>query len=112
MPEPLQGDVYYISLPPNQSVGSEQHGNRPAVIISNDTMNQNMDTVIVCMVSTSVRDPGSWAVILEAGYPVREQSIVKLFQIRTVSKSRLLNKVGSIPHSKLEEIRAKLPNLM
>ena len=41
-----RGDIYYVQFG-NTSTGSEQHGDRPAVIIQNDVGNTYAPTLIV-----------------------------------------------------------------
>ena len=48
-----QGDIYYVDLAP--TVGSEQAGKRPAVIVSGNTMNDHLGIVLVCPLSTHIK---------------------------------------------------------
>lgn len=40
-----RGDIYYVMR--NKSVGHEMRGGRPAIVVSNDTLNSKLDTVEV-----------------------------------------------------------------
>lgn len=83
-------DVYLVSLDP--TMGSEIRKTRPCLVISPDEMNRHIATVIVAPMTTKGRD-----------YPTRvncsfkgKHGQVVLDQIRTVDKSRLVQKLGVI----------------
>ena len=91
-------DVYLINLDP--TVGSEIRKARPCLIISPDEMNRYIATVIVAPMTTKGRD-----------YPTRVQCTFKdkdgqvvLDQIRTIDKSRLVQKLGRIDIQTQEEV--------
>ena len=83
-------EVYLVSLDP--TMGSEIRKTRPCLVISPDEMNRYIATVIVAPMTTKGRD-----------YPTRvscsfkgKRGQVVLDQIRTVDKSRLVQKLGVI----------------
>jgi len=83
-------EVYLVSLDP--TTGSEIQKTRPCLIISPDEMNRYIATVIVAPMTTKGKD-----------YPTRvsctfkgKRGQVVLDQIRTVDKSRLVQKLGVI----------------
>ena len=91
-------DVYLINLDP--TVGSEIRKLRPCLVISPDEMNRYIATVIVAPMTTKGRD-----------YPTRVQCTFKgkngqvvLDQIRTIDKSRLVQKLGRIDKQTQEEV--------
>jgi mRNA interferase MazF len=92
-------DVYLINLDP--TVGSEIQKTRPCLVISPDEMNHHIRTVIVAPMTSAEKD-----------YPTRvsctfrkKQGQVVLDQIRTLDKSRLIKKLGTIdPKAQLEVI--------
>ena len=49
-----QGDIVYIDLNPTK--GHEQNGKRPAIVISNDVFNINTKMVIVCPITSNLKD--------------------------------------------------------
>ncbi len=96
-------DVFLISLDPTR--GSEIKKSRPCLVVSPDEMNRHIKTVIVAPMTTKGRD-----------YPTRvactfqgKRGQVVLDQIRTVDKSRLLRRLGTIPtlvqHKVLETLQ-------
>ena len=92
-------DVYLINLDP--TVGSEIQKTRPYLIISPDEMNRHIRTVIVAPMTMAGKD-----------YPTRvackfkkKKGQIVLDQIRTIDKTRLIKKLGSInPETQLEVI--------
>jgi mRNA interferase MazF len=91
-------DVYLVNLDP--TVGSEIRKARPCLIISPDEMNRYIATVIVAPMTTKGRD-----------YPTRVQCTFKgkdgqvvLDQIRTIDRSRLVQKLGRIGKLTQEEV--------
>jgi mRNA interferase MazF len=91
-------DVYLVNLDP--TVGSEIRKARPCLIISPDEMNRYIATVIAAPMTTKGRD-----------YPTRvpctfkgKDGQVVLDQIRTVDKSRLVQKLGRIDKQTQEDV--------
>lgn len=98
-----QGDIYWAILDPTK--GNEQVGKRPVLIISGNAMNTNMGIVIACPLSTSLKHyPGSVLIKKAKENGLLADSEVITFQIRTLSKSRLAEKIGHIKSSQLKEV--------
>jgi mRNA interferase MazF len=83
-------DVYLVGLDP--VIGSEIQKNRPCIVISPDEMNYNIRTIIIAPMTSASKD-----------YPTRvpctfkkKQGHIVLDQIRTIDKSRLIKRLGSI----------------
>lgn len=98
-----RGDIYLVDWSPGR--GSEQAGVRPALIIQNDLGNRFSPTVVVATISTKNKKAYPFHVLVspeESGLP--EDSIVKLEQIMTIDKERLIRKVGSLSDKKMEEV--------
>lgn len=83
-------DVFLISL--NPTVGHEIQKTRPCLIISPDEMNDHIKTVIVAPMSTKGRN---YPTRIPCTFHGRKGQII-LDQIRTVDKTRLVKKLGSI----------------
>ncbi|MCH7763243.1 MAG: type II toxin-antitoxin system PemK/MazF family toxin [Candidatus Marinimicrobia bacterium] len=83
-------DVFLISL--NPTVGHEIQKTRPCLIISPDEMNDNIKTVIVAPMSAKGRN---YPTRIPCTFQGRKGQII-LDQIRTVDKTRLVKKLGSI----------------
>jgi mRNA interferase MazF len=83
-------EVYLVVLDP--TIGSEVCKTRPCLVISPDEMNRHIATVIVAPMTTKGRDYPSRVSCSFKG----KQGQVVLDQIRTVDKSRLVQKLGAI----------------
>ena len=95
-----KGDIYLVTLDPTQ--GSEQAKTRPCVIISTDIVNDYANTVTIAPLSTKKRlKPFMFHVPYEEG-------IIKIEQLRTVDKKRLLKKVGLIDSKTKQNIQHAL----
>ena len=92
----LRGDIVNADFDP--SVGSEQGGYRPAVIVQNDTGNLHSSTVVVCPISSVLKkvEMGTH-VVLDGINGLDKTSIVLLEQIRTIDKSRIGRVIGHMP---------------
>lgn len=101
-------DVYLVNLVNlDPTVGSEIRKSRPCLIISPDEMNQYIATVIVAPMTTKGRD-----------YPTRvpctfkgKNGKVVLDQIRTIDKSRLVQKQGKIDKRTQDEVLSILAEM-
>jgi len=93
---PRRGDVFWVNLDPAQ--GTESRKIRPAVIISNDSCNKYGSRVIVLPVTSNIESlfPGE-AMIEIQGRPAR----VLGDQIRSLDKSRLGARIGSLSPAEL-----------
>ena len=83
-------DVFLVSLDP--TVGSEIQKTRPCLVVSPDEMNQHIRTVIIAPMTSTSKD-----------YPTRvsctfrkKQGHIVLDQLRTIDKTRLIKKLGTI----------------
>jgi mRNA interferase MazF len=98
-------EVYLVNLDPQPS--KDAKNTRPAVIISPDEMNDNLENVIIAPLSST-----------KLKYPTRvstqflnsERTIV-LDQIKTVESKRLVKKIGEIDGAAQKETLAKLQEL-
>jgi mRNA interferase MazF len=92
-------DVYLINLDP--AIGSEIQKARPCLVISPDEMNRHIRTVIVAPMTTTGKD---YPTRISCKFKRKKGQIV-LDQIRTIDKTRLIKKLGSInPETQLEVI--------
>ena len=97
-----KSEVYNVDLNPTN--GSGMRKMRPAVIISPNVMNRNLNTVIIAPLTRTIK-----------GYPSRIPTTfggitgeVALDQMRSVNKSRLKQKQGMIDASTLVKIQRVL----
>lgn len=100
--EPMvyRGEIYYADLSP--AVGSEQGGVRPVVIVQNNTGNKHAPTTIIAPITSQIGKKPLPTHILFNGCGVPKDSVILLEQIRTIDKSRLKQRMGSLPPEKVE----------
>lgn len=97
----------------NPVKGSEQSGRRPAVIISGNALNDNLNTVIVCPLTTKIKKYKGNVVLSPNSFNgLEKQSEILVFHIRSVSKERFKNKLGSITNEELQQIKKTLNDLL
>ena len=98
----LVGEIWKVKLYPIR--GSEQDGVRPCLIISPNSMNRALQTVIVVPITTSLKD-----------WPTRIHIVVKktpsqvcIEHIRSVSKERFIEKMGTVSDIEMASVRKHL----
>ena len=84
-------EIRWASLDP--VVGSEMAKSRPVVIVSLDALNDRLDTITVCPL-TSQLHPG-WRTRIAVRVRTKPAEIA-VDQIRTISKERLGKKIGAL----------------
>ena len=97
-------EIYFCCLDP--TVGSEQKGTRPVLVVSTDAVNHHLPVSTVLPLS-SVK-PGSkiypTEIPLDTGITdLPKRSVAMIQQIRTVSHDRLTNSVGKIRDAQAQE---------
>ncbi len=100
----MQKEIWMTDLNPVE--GSEQSGIRPTVIVSGDSMNKHYSIVIICPLTTKLKSYKGCPVIEPDTFnKLKSASQVISFQIRTIAKSRLKKKIGSISEEILNQIK-------
>jgi mRNA interferase MazF len=98
----LRGEIYWADLDP--TVGSEQAGLRPVVVLSNDIFNLRSSTVIA-MALTSQQPRAGFPLTLEIrSVSLPKRSWVKLSQIRTLAAQRLCGRLGRMTADELAKL--------
>jgi mRNA interferase MazF len=98
----LRGDIVWANLDP--TLGHEQSGKRPVLVLSEDVFNDHSGTVIA-VVLTSQPPSASFPLAFELSDPnLPKKSWVKISQIRTLSTQRLGKKIGTASGEELETI--------
>jgi len=103
---PHRGEVWLVNWDPAR--GSEQAGERPALVIQNDIGNEHASTIIVATISATIRLYPMNVLIEPPEGGLIKPSIVKTGQILTVSKERLKKKLGKISQGKMLEVNRAL----
>lgn len=105
----LRWELYWVDLEPH--IGREQGGEwRPALVVSNDGFNLHFDVVTVLPLTKregKKRRVYPFEVLLPDLLGTGHESIVMPQQVRTVSKLRLLQRIGVVGD---EALRREIEN--
>lgn len=95
----LRGNIVWANLDP--TVGNEQSGKRPVLIISHNVFNENSGTVIAVALTSKEQKAGFPLSLEINSKKLPKKSWIKISQIRTLSVDILGEK---ITHIKEEEL--------
>lgn len=98
-----RGDVFWVSFDP--SIGGEIKKKRPAVVVSTDKANPYLNRVVVIPLSSKISRiyPSETRISFQD-----KESKAMTDQIRTISKGRLISKIGNLPLEEMEKIENKI----
>lgn len=100
-----QGDVFWASL--SRSTGSEPGERRPVVIVQRDSINRSkFQSVLVVPLTRQIKHaniPGN--ILLQKGDAnLPSPSLARCTHVMVIDKQRLFEKIGTLPHEKVNEI--------
>lgn len=106
-----QKEIWNVFFDP--IVGSEQAGNRPAVIVSGNNLNNNLDVIWVCPLSSSIHKfEGNPILKPTAENGLKKDSEIMVFHIRSISKNRFKKKIGSISIEQMDQILGTINDIL
>jgi len=100
-----QFDVYLVNL--DREVSADPKNTRPAVVVSPDELNRNLETVLIAPLSAT-------RLLYPTRVPVEflgSSRAVILDQIRAIDKDRLVKKIGEIDPAAKKSVIEKLQEL-
>ncbi len=101
--EVKRGDIYYADL--NPTVGCEQGGVRPVLIIQNNVGNHFSPTVIAAAItSRRKKDMPTHVLLDEEGTRLFADSRIMLEQVRTIDRERLKEYVGHADEATMQSV--------
>lgn len=108
---PKRGEVWIINLDPTK--GREQAGKRPALVLSVDQFNHGPAELAVILPITSKAKgiPLHVAVTPPEG-GLNQPSFIKCEDVRSVSKERLLNKLGAVTAQTMSTVEDRIKRLL
>ena len=92
--------VYLVDLDPVR--GREIAKTRPVVVVSQDEMNRNLDTVVVCPLTTKLHP--RWRSRIQV-VCARRKAEIAVDQIRTLSKERLGKRLDGLAPAEAAQLR-------
>jgi len=102
----LRGDVIWADL--NPSIGHEQSGRRPVLILSSDVFNNRSGTVIAVAITSQEPQAGFPLTLSLENEDLPKKSWVKISQIRTLSVQRMGEKITRLSPENLARVVAGL----
>ena len=98
----LRGEIRWANL--NPTLGHEQSGLRPALILSNDVFNERMQIVIA--IALTSKQPGfGFPLALEIdSVELPKKSWALMGQVRTLSAERIGKKLGLVSIEEIDRI--------
>lgn len=98
----LRGDIFWADL--NPTIGNEQAGKRPVLIISHNVFNQNSGTVIALAITSQPQKAGFPLTFDFEDKKMPKKSWIKISQIRTLSTKRITKKITSLDEQTVNQI--------
>lgn len=106
-----QGEIWKAELNPVK--GREQAGMRPVLIISGNLLNSNTEIVIVCPLTSKIKNyHGNLVLDPTARNGLKKQSEVLTWQIRTIAKARLVEKLGHVASADISKVHKTLNDIL
>lgn len=100
---PKRGEIYIADL--NPAYGREMHKKRPVLIVSLNSLNQILPTVIMIPFSSIVpQNMGPDFVGFFDQKGLDKDSTLVVNQLGAIDKVRLLEKIGKVSISKMQEV--------
>ena len=102
---PRRGEIYLVSFDP--TIGHEIQKTRPAVIIQNDVSNEHSPITIVAAITSQFRTPPHPREVLiapGAKTGLSKPSAVVLNQIRSIDRTRLQKRIGSLDPATIRRV--------
>ena len=99
-----RGDIFYADL--SGTIGSEQGGIRPVLVVQNDEGNFHSPTIIIAPISTAGKHYLPVHICIGKSGGLSRNSTVFLEQIRTIDRQRIRDYVGTLDG----EIMRKIDN--
>jgi mRNA interferase MazF len=95
-----QYDIVFVN--PDPTVGSEIQKTQPCVIVSPDEMNHNLQTLVVCPMTTTSRKYPTRVEVKHNG----KTAWIAIDQIRTIDKARVIKTLGALNKSEIREVKS------
>ncbi len=95
----LRGEVRWAGLDP--TIGREQRGLRPVLILSDNTFNKYSGTVIAVALTSQKQKAGFPLTLKLDSKELPKESWVKISQIRTLSTKRIGDKITEVKNSEI-----------
>ena len=102
MGEILRGEIRWAEL--NPTIGREQRGLRPVLILSDNTFNRYSGTVIAVALTSQKQKAGFPLTLKLDSKELPKESWVKISQIRTLSVKRIGDKIAKATNAEIVKV--------
>ena len=98
----LRGDIRWADL--NPTIGREQSGERPVLVLSHDVFNERSGTIIAMALTSQSQRAGFPLTHEIQNAKLPKRSWVKISQVRTLSTERIGRKIGRVDTKELAHV--------
>ena len=106
-----QGEIWKVNL--NPISGIEEAGMRPVVIISGNLLNTHAAVVIACPLTSNIKNYHGNVILNPCKTNgLKLKSEILTFHIRSISKDRLIEKVGEITDKEFDQVKECLGDIL
>ena len=100
---PARGEVWGVNFDP--TIGREQAGYRPALILSDDGLNQSSrGLVVVVQITGTARGLPTHIEVVPLGGGLTKPSVIMAEQLRSISKHRLGSRFGKVSQPTMDRV--------
>jgi mRNA interferase MazF len=108
-----KGSIYWVDFSPGK--GSEPTGRRPGLVVQSNVLNDSRLNTVIMLAITSTMKFGDLPVNVklrkgEANLP--KKCVVNVTQVKSVDKSSIKEKIGSLSNKRMDEIHEGLKLVM
>ena len=101
----LRGEIRWVGIEsPNELIGHEQGGRRPALVLSSDQYNDQTKLVVVALITRTSPTPGNPYSIPVESVKMPQPSWILTGQIRTLSIMRMGDLFGTVSTEEFSKI--------
>jgi mRNA interferase MazF len=102
-----RGDIFLVNLDPVRS--NEAKGTRPAVVVTGNAANMESTTIVIVPLTSNTERiyPFQVLVPLERS-GLNENSKAQVEQIRSISVTRMIRRIGQIPNDLMQDLNDKI----
>ena len=98
----LRGEIYWADV--SSTLGHEQAGKRPVLVISHDLFNERSGMIIALAITSQPQRVSLPLALKLESAKLLKPSWVKISQIRTLSRERLGRRLGRLSAEELDQV--------
>jgi mRNA-degrading endonuclease toxin of MazEF toxin-antitoxin module len=101
-----RGDLIFVENPVQEPNGHALCGNHPAIVISNDSSNYCLSTVVICWLTSSMKktDLPTKVTFLQGQYGLKKDSVMEAEQTTTIDESNVEFLLGHLNDRDMERV--------